>query len=515
MKASIIKAFIPIIYLLLGTYIGSNFFSKKTPFFLPQNKTQELQSFIFNEYVDSINIDSITELTIEKMLKSLDPHSTYIPLKEINAVSENMQGSFEGIGVEFEIQKDTIVVVAPIIGGPSEKIGIKSGDRIVVVEEDTIANKRINNNKVIRLLRGKKGTKVNVFIKRRGVSKWIPFSIIRDKIPLYSVDAAYHITPSTFYIKINRFSETTFSEFKNKTDNLNSQSIKNVILDLRGNPGGYLHSCVQVIDEFLKKGTPIVYTKGKNRDKKEYFSTKKGVFQESNIIVLIDEGSASASEIIAGAIQDNDRGTIIGRRSFGKGLVQEQWFFDDGSALRLTTAKYYTPTGRSIQRPYKDSETYYNEHIDRFKTGEVYFKDSINIVDTIQFKTPKGKIVYGGGGIIPDVYVPYDTTIFTSQFYHLINTGLISDFSCYYADKNRADIRSNNIPNTCFSEFLNFLLIDKREEVVFFNEKEKLYLKAYVEASVARNINGRESFYPIIHRKDPYLIEALKQINKN
>lgn len=515
MKASIIKAFIPIIYLLLGTYIGSNFFSEKTPFFLPQNKTQELQNIIFNEYVDSINIDSITELTIEKMLQSLDPHSTYIPLKEINAVSENMQGSFEGIGVEFEIQKDTIVVVAPIIGGPSEKIGIKPGDRIVVVEQDTIANKKINNNKVIRLLRGKKGTKVNVFIKRRGVSKWIPFSITRDKIPLYSIDVAYHITPSTFYIKINRFSETTFSEFKNKTKDLNSQSIKNIILDLRGNPGGYLHSCVQVIDEFLKKGTPIVYTKGKNRDKKEYFATKKGVFQESNIIVLIDEGSASASEIIAGAIQDNDRGTIIGRRSFGKGLVQEQWFFNDGSALRLTTAKYHTPTGRSIQRPYKDSETYYNEYIDRFKTGEVYFKDSINIVDTIQFKTPKGKIVYGGGGIIPDLYVPYDTTIFTSQFYHLINTGLISDFSFYYADKNRADISSNNIPDNCFSEFLNFLLIDKGEEVVFLSEKEKFYLKAYVEASVARNINGREYFYPIIHRKDPYLIEALKHINKN
>ncbi|MCF8259096.1 MAG: PDZ domain-containing protein [Flavobacteriales bacterium] len=405
-------------------------------------KITNLLNYVTDEYVDSVDLDGLTESAIISLLDQLDPHSGYIPARELETMNQPLQGNFDGIGVEFNIIRDTIVVVAPISGGPSEKLGIRAGDRIVTIEDTTVAGIGIRNEDVLTKLRGVRGTKVRVAIARRGERHLIDFTITRDKIPIYSVDAGILMRPGVGYIKVSRFAATTYDEFYEKVVSLKKQGMKDLILDLRGNPGGYLNAAISMCDEILPKGKLIVYTEGRARPRQESFATAKGDLQRMGIAVLIDEGSASASEIVAGAIQDNDRGTVIGRRSFGKGLVQEQVELPDGSALRLTIARYYTPTGRCIQKPYAHGEDYYGDVYDRLGQGELYEADSIKVNKEDRFTTPGGKVVYGGGGIVPDVFVPLDTTDYSVFHNRLIGNGVLREFALELEAERKADLRS-------------------------------------------------------------------------
>ena len=375
------------------------------------NKIEDVMSFIKLKYVDTVNTDQLTENTIEKMLTTLDPHSVYIPKKDLEQTNESLDGNFEGIGIEFYIVQDTITVVSAISGGPSELVGIHAGDKIIKIADTIVAGKKVKNEDVTHKLRGIGGTVARVSILRSGSSELKDFNITRGKIPLFSIDASYMIDDRTGYIKINRFSATTHKEFKHKLKELKDKGMKKLVIDLRQNPGGYLNAATEIADELLDDNKMIVFTKGKSVEKQEYKANIPGEFENGKLTVLIDQGSASASEILSGAVQDWDRGTVIGRTSFGKGLVQEQYELPDGSALRLTVARYYTPSGRCIQRSYgKGTEEYYNEVYDRFKKGEFMHEDSSMIRDTTVYKTAKGRVVYGGGGIRPDVFVPLDTT---------------------------------------------------------------------------------------------------------
>ena len=417
---------------------GSSFFTLSPTGF---DKISDIITYIEQEYVDTVDKDKLMDLSIEKMLQSLDPHSSYITAADLNAANEPLEGNFEGIGVEFHIQDDTIMVVSAISGGPSEAVGLRSGDRIVEVNDTLVAGIGINNNDVMRKLRGQGGTKVKVKVFRRGTPKLISFTITRGKIPIYSLDAAFMANPKTGYIRISRFAATTYDEFMQAAEKLSQKGMSKMIIDLRGNPGGYLDAATKIADEFIADGKSIVYTEGKSRPRADYDATAGGKFEDFPVVVLIDEGSASASEILAGALQDWDRASIVGRRSFGKGLVQEQTVLPDGSAIRLTIARYYTPTGRSIQKPYKDGyEQYNNELSERFAHQELLNLDSIKFPDSLKYTTPKGKVVYGGGGIMPDVFVPLDTTDSSNPFLNIaLAGGELTDFAYDYVDKNRSD----------------------------------------------------------------------------
>jgi carboxyl-terminal processing protease len=411
--------YMPLIYsmlvafgILLGMTLSYVTADKKGPLSRGKyNKIEDVMSFIKLKYVDTVNTNQLTESAIEKMLSTLDPHSMYIPKKDLESTNESLDGNFEGIGIEFYIVQDTITVVSAISGGPSELVGIHAGDKIIKIEDTIVAGKKIKNEDVTHKLRGIGGTKTHVSLMRSGAKELKEFTITRGKIPLFSIDASYMIDARTGYIKINRFSATTHKEFKHKLKELMDKGMKSLIIDLRQNPGGYLDAATQIADELLDDNKMIVFTKGKSVPKAEYKANIPGEFENGKLTILIDQGSASAAEILSGAVQDWDRGTIIGRTSFGKGLVQEQYELPDGSALRLTVARYYTPSGRCIQRSYaQGSEEYYNEVSDRFKKGEFMHEDSTMIRDTTVYKTSKGRIVYGGGGIRPDIFVPLDTT---------------------------------------------------------------------------------------------------------
>jgi len=408
-----------------------------------QNKLDELLNYVLREYVDTLNRDSLTDKTIETLLGNLDPHSAYIPAADLQATNEPLNGNFEGIGVEFNLLRDTIYVVTAIPGGPSEKAGIKSGDKIIFVDGKKVAGIGITNEMVFKNLKGKGGTIVNIGLLRFGTSKIEYFKITRGKIPIYSIDASYMMDSITGFVKISRFASTTFIEFESALAKLDKLGMKQLILDLRGNPGGYLDAAIDICDEFLPKGKMIVYTQGKNRPRQNSMATEQGRFEQQKLVILIDENSASASEIVAGAIQDNDRGTIIGRRSFGKGLVQEQNEFKDGSAIRLTIARYYTPSGRSIQKPYTNGniEDYYNEEMERYDSGELVNADSVKLNKKLKYTTPAGKIVYGGGGIMPDYFIPIDTTKLSRYISELLYKNIINDFALEYVNKNRANLK--------------------------------------------------------------------------
>jgi carboxyl-terminal processing protease len=480
-------------------------------------KISNLLNYVEEEYVDSVDLDGLTEAAIIKMLDQLDPHSSYIPARDLESTNDPLNGNFDGIGVEFNIINDTIVVVAPINGGPSEKLGIRSGDRIVTIEDSLIAGTGITNKDVISLLRGERGTKVKVEIYRRGQKGLISFNIKRDKIPIYSVDAGYMVEDEIGYIKISRFGATTYDEFLEKLDKLRSAGMKSLILDLRGNPGGYLNAAINICDEFLEDGKLIVYTEGRARPKDSAFATGNGDFEKGNLVILVDEGSASASEIVSGAVQDNDRGTIIGRRTFGKGLVQEQVELTDGSAVRLTIARYYTPTGRCIQRPYGEDEDYYGDFYDRLENGELYEADSMQVDEKRRFTTPKGKVVYGGGGIMPDVFVSVDTTGYTKFHSQLIRSGALREFSLNYSTANAKVIDAYKSAEAFKSNF-NFSDADFKE-LVEFAEKKDVYTEDAKEgkedvfrnlkALVARSKWNSEGFYPIINEGDKMIQSAL------
>ncbi|MGZ4060673.1 MAG: S41 family peptidase, partial [Bacteroidia bacterium] len=443
--------YLPVIFalvLILGIFIGSTFSPGNTDGSIVLNrknkssKIDEVVNYVKSQYVDTIKEDELIDKTIESMLQNLDPHSAYITAAELASTNEPLQGNFEGIGVEFNIVDDTIRVIAVVPGGPSEKVGVEAGDKIIKVDGKVVAGKKITNKQVMENLKGTGGTKVKVTMMRRGRPGLIDFTITRGTIPIYSIDVAYMVSPKTGYIKISRFAATTYDEYMEAFHKLQKQGMEQLIVDLRGNGGGYLNTAVDIADEFLSDGKEVVYTIGKARPRTDYKATAKGSFEHGKLTVLIDDGSASASEILSGALQDNDRATIIGRRSFGKGLVQEQSEFTDGSAIRLTIARYYTPTGRCIQKSYANGlEAYYDEENSRYANGELENADSIKINDSLKYKTPAGKIVYGGGGITPDVFVPLDTTGRSHYLTEVLYNGIISDFAFEYSDKERVKLK--------------------------------------------------------------------------
>ena len=524
----------PLIYaclIIAGVIMGSLLTAKRQSavnIASPHKQTGKLDNvldFIEDNYVDTVNRKKLEENTLTAMLKQLDPHSDYIPASELEETNEPLQGNFHGIGVEFNIVNDTICVVHPIEGGPSERLGIKAGDRIVKVDNKVVAGIKITNKKVFEMLRGKKDTKVSVAIKREAQKQLLDFTITRGEIPIYSVDISFMAEQGVGYIKVSRFAASTYEEFRKGFNKLTKQGMKKLIVDLRGNGGGYLNAAVDIADEFLSKGMLIVYTKGKNSPEKKYFATEKGSFENSKLIVLIDEGSASASEIVSGALQDNDRATIIGRRSFGKGLVQEQIEIPDGSALRLTIARYYTPSGRCIQKPYnKGLEAYYSEEYDRFEKGELLHQDSIHFADSLKFKTVSGRTVYGGGGITPDIFVPIDTSYRSSYLNKVFYKGLVNDFSFSYADKHRASFSSyktaadyvkNYMPNQALlNEFVEFAEKNGIPKNDVQLKKSAPYLLSNIKALMGRNLFDNEAYYPVLLKEDKVFSEALKTIAK-
>ena len=488
-------------------------------------KINSLLEYIEYQYVDTINKSELVEKTVTAMLQSLDPHSSYIAAAEFETTNESLEGNFDGIGVEFNIIKDTIRVINPIEGGPSEKIGIKAGDKLIKVEGKNMTGPKITNKEVFEKLRGISGTAVNVTILRNGIKKPLNFKIIRDAIPLYSLDAAYIVKPKIGYMKISKFAATTYDEYIKAFNDLNKLGMKKLILDLRGNPGGYLNAAVDISDEFLVNGLQIVYTQGKANPKKTYKATEKGSFEKNEIVILIDEGSASASEIVAGAIQDNDRGLIIGRRSFGKGLVQDQLQLPDGSAIRLTVARYYTPTGRCIQKPYTDDKSiYYNEEYDRYQNGELLNADIIKIDKTKKYRTPEGKIVYGGGGIMPDIFVPIDTSKTNSFLNKVFYVGAINTFAFEYSDKHRNELKDFKTAENYIDKFeitdqiLNEFYLYCEYQKLFIEKIDKLKtdiaLKPYLKAFIGRDAFNKDAYYPIINKNDKCINKAIEELSK-
>ena len=484
------------------------------------SKINNLLDYIEMQYVDTVNRTQLENKTILAMLKSLDPHSDFIPASDFDAVNEPLEGNFDGIGVEFNIIKDTIRVINPITGGPSEKLGIKAGDKIVKVNRKNVAGIHITNKQVFEKLRGKSGSMVTVSILRSGIKKELDFNITRGKIPIYSIDVSYMVKPGIGYIKISRFAGTTYDEYLKAFNSLSSQGMKKLILDLRGNGGGFLKTAVELADEFLMDGLQIVYTEGRAHPKKVYNASSRGGFEKNDLVVLIDEGSASASEIVAGALQDNDRATIIGRRSFGKGLVQDQVDLSDGSAVRLTIARYYTPTGRCIQKPYdKSLDAYYNEEYERYETGELYNKDSIKVDKSKQYKTPGGKIVYGGGGIVPDIFVSLDTVKFSHSVNRLYYSGALNSFAFEYTDTHRREMTSRYKNPGDFikgyqpgePEVKALMAYVEKQKVsglsVSANEKGFLML---LKALIGRNLFDKDAYYPILNQQDNAILKAIE-----
>ena len=488
------------------------------------NKLDMAIEYISRNFVDSISRDQLIEDALPALLSKLDPHSAYIPAKEFNEVNDPLSGQFEGIGVQFNLQTDTVVVMQVIAGGPSEKVNIRAGDRIVKVNDTLIAGKKLSSDDVVHKLKGPRGTKVKVGILRKGTKGIIDFVITRDKIPLYSIDAAFMIDNQIGYVKISRFATTTHTEFVEKVRTLKAKGMRKLIIDLRGNGGGILQASTAIANEFLEAGKLILYTQGRAYPRENFVADNAGICKNDGLVILIDEGTASASEILSGAIQDNDRGTIVGRRSFGKGLVMDQQMFPDGSALRLTISRYYTPTGRCIQKPYDgDHEKYYAEVERRFMHGEFEKKDSIKFPDSLKFRTKKGKIVYGGGGIMPDVFVPLDTTGASRFLTEINNRGLVYDFAFSWSDNNRKAVASYRT-GAALNEYLksknvvNQFVAYAQTKGVKANPMElKRSMKDLSErlnSLIVRNILGDEAFYELWLKSDKTFEKAVEVSKK-
>jgi carboxyl-terminal processing protease len=507
-----------------GIIIGAIFFDSGRESDISQGykKFAEVLGYVQKDYVDTVDIDQLVDISIEKMLERLDPHTVYIPKSDIQVAHSQLEGNFEGIGVEFNIIRDTIIVVSPITGGPSEQAGILAGDKIIFVNDSVVAGKPISNADVFGLLRGKKGTTVKLTVKRGGQKKLLPFNIIRDKIPTYSIEVAYMVNPVTGYIKISRFSETTYDEFRKALLKLKSDGMQQLLIDLRDNPGGYMDRATKMADELLSGNKLIVYTDGKdNRYDQKIYANKKGDFEEGAVIVLINEGSASASEIVSGALQDNDRALIIGRRSFGKGLVQMPITLEDESELRLTISRYYTPSGRSIQKPYNPdaADDYNSDLLKRYEHGEFFHADSIKLNDSLKYKTLGGRSVYGGGGIMPDIFVPRDTSAFTSYLVELFNKNVIREYSLNYYSSNKEKLRSYSfesykksfqVSDAMLKEILSMASAYGIKFRVKEYNKSKEFIRQNVKAYIARSIWGNEGFYPIINESDEIFRLALR-----
>lgn len=525
------KSLMPIIYsaiLVAGIFLGI-YLAKSNGITAASQSNDDISyindvfSLIDKEYVDTINIKDLQVKAVTHILESMDPHSEYIKPEVLEDVNDNLQGSFHGIGVSFRIEKDTIAIINTIKGGPSEKVGIMAGDRIVYVGDTLVAGTKVTNKDAMRLLKGPKKTKVDVKIKRRGVDELLDFTIVRDVIPTHSVDVAYMIDDEIGFVKMTKFSATTHKEFVEAIKKLKSEGMKKLILDLRDNTGGYLGESVGVVDELLEDNKLIVYTEGEHRERAYLFSRHRGLWEDKDVVVLINEGSASASEIVAGALQDNDRGTIIGRRSFGKGLVQEQFDLGENGALRLTVARYYTPTGRCIQKPFTgNKEEYLLEEYSRYTTGEMFNIDSIHFADSLKYITPNGRIVYGGGGIMPDIYVPLENDSSHYFFNKMANSGILFQYAFDYADANRKKILSYGDVNNFDKKFVftdamfDELMRRTEEKKITGNKADKDKARELSEplfkAYVARDVFGDEAFYVLYEPIDEILQEAISKL---
>lgn len=522
-------AWIPIVIalsLIGGIWLGLHF-STKVSHTSGQRKLDNILGLIESDYVDEVDIDSIIELTIPKLMANLDPHSTYIPASELQAVNEDLDGSFSGIGVSFTMLTDTVTINEVIPGGPSEKVGIMPGDRVITIDDSLVAGQGIVNTDIVKMLRGEKGTTVNLGIKRNNSNNLLTFEVTRGDIPVNTVDAAYLINPTTGYVKVNKFGRTTYSEFFTSLVKLKAAGARNFILDLRGNGGGFMEMAIMMANEFLPANSPIVYTRGRNDDdESRVFSDGTGSFIDSELVVLIDEYSASASEIFAGAMQDNDRALIVGRRSFGKGLVQRQTTLPDSSAIRLTVSRYHTPSGRCIQKDYQLGKrgTYEQEILDRYDHGEFYNSDSIKFNKDLQYTTAGGRTVYGGGGIMPDFFVPNDTAGISSYYINVLNAGLLQRFAFEYSDRYRERLSAAKNVNEILAllppddELLQLFVSYAAQNGIparwyYINISQGLIVN-YLKALIASDIIGRQAYYEVANTIDPAFIQAVTHLEQ-
>jgi len=509
--------------LALGIFIGALFFSSnpKGDIGSSYKKYAEILSYIHNDYVDTVDINTLVDYSISSMLDKLDPHTAYIPKAKTELADSQLEGGFEGIGIEFNIFRDTLIVVSPVVGGPSEAAGLLSGDKIVKVNDSIITGTILSNASVFSLLRGEKGSSVKLSVKRGKQPNLIDYTVIRDKIPTYSLEVAYMLDEHTGYMKISRFSETTYEEFKKGLEALKKEGMQKLVLDLRDNPGGYMKMATKIADEFLSGSKLIIYTKGKEAkyDQKIY-ANQAGNFEKGALIVLVNEGSASASEILTGALQDNDRALIVGRRSFGKGLVQIPITLEDQSELRLTIARYYSPSGRCIQKPYADTPDDYNtDLLRRYKHGEFFHADSIRFNDSLKYTTLHGRTVYGGGGIMPDIFVARDTSGFTSYLLKLYGKNIIREYALtYYANHKetleKSDLKTYKekfaVSDALLKQFQDFAAQNgvKLNKKQF--DKSKKIIRSDIKAYLARSIWGNKGFYSVFNESDITLLHALE-----
>ncbi len=511
---------------ILGITIGARFAGQK--YIVDRDrKLNMILNLIADDYVDTMKVSDLVEQSIPEILKQLDPHTTYLNAKDLHSANEDIEGKFSGIGISFMIMNDTINIIEIISGGPAERAGLLAGDRIVTINDSAFVGKSVNNVDVMNHIRGTKGSSVKLGIKRSNSPKLHPFTVTRGDIPVNSVDVAYMLDKETGYIKVNKFSKTTYDEFLSGLIKLKSEGAENYVVDLRGNGGGVMEMAILMANEFLPENQLIVYTQSREkRNDNQVWSDGNGSFQEAQLVVLIDEFSASASEIMAGAIQDNDRGLIIGCRSFGKGLVQRQFTLPDSSAIRMTIARYYTPSGRSIQKDYKKAQLEYDaELLERFNSGELYSADSMKIDKSKVYQTQSGRVVYGGGGIVPDIFVARDTTGVTSYYAQVVNHGLMQKFAYNYADKNRKQYQELTdykqflrvLPNNdaLLYEFVTYAAQNGVPARWYYINQSRELLLTQIKALIARDIFGNEAFYPIYNRNDKDIETALKAIKKH
>lgn len=521
------KKYWPLVFgiaIAIGIFIGGklSFTDTSDRLFTSNSKKDKLNrliDYIDYEYVDDVNTDSIVDVTVNRILDNLDPHSTYIPKEDLQQVSENMRGDFVGIGVSFYTYRDTVTVIRPLEGGPSIKAGIQGGDRIVSANGEPIYGKNWTNEAIVNRLKGEKGTKVNLKVYRPGESDLLDFKVKRNDVPIKSVEAAYMLDDEIGYIKINRFAESTYKEFKKGLDHLQDEGATKLVLDLRDNPGGFLGIAERIADEFLENNKLILFTKNKKGKIEKSFATGKGSFEDGEVFVLINENSASASEIIAGALQDNDKGTIVGRRSYGKGLVQREMGLGDGSAVRLTISRYYTPTGRSIQRSYSNgNKDYFDDYYDRIESGELSSSDKIEVADSLKFTTPKGKVVYGGGGIIPDEFVPINLRMENETIYRIRASGIMSYFIFEDLDKDRSIYKELSkedfvsgfeIDDAVVERFQEYLNSRTRYNIPFVAYKEEVRL--YLKATLAEQLYGSEASVQVLNTNDA-MLQRVKEL---
>ena len=513
--------------LLLGHYLGRNTTASQLKgvldrMTLPTNKLTYTLSLIENEYVDSVSMDSLSEHVIPLLVRELDPHSVYIPASEMAELNEPLEGEFDGIGVVFNMATDTVIVLNVIPQGPSDKAGVKAGDRIIEIDDSLVAGRQIPQNRIVRLLRGPRDSKVRLGIERQGISGLVDFEVVRGVIPIKSVESAFRIVDSIGYIKLGQFARTTHEEIRQALARLRAEGVTKLIFDLRGNSGGFLDQAIGVANEFLHDGQLIVYTEDRQHRQLREYADGTGTAREMEVAVLIDEASASSSEILAGALQDNDRGTIVGRRSFGKGLVQRQIPYSDGSALRLTTARYYTPTGRSIQKPYTigDDESYEEDLINRYRNNEFFSADSIHFSDSLKRVTPGGKVVYGGGGIMPDVFVPADTTDVTRYFIEVVGRNILYRYTIEYADRHREALNAVQTldelealldsDRTLVDDFIRYAarkgVAPRYGDIARSRKLIEAQLRAYIGRNTALEDNG---FYANIYPVDNVIMRAI------